>query len=185
MKDNDYDIVALQQKFEAFFIRYFPKVRNFAKILLKSDFVAEDMAQDVFVKLWQTPEVWVDTSESLDSLLYTITRNRIFDYIKHKNIEHVYREAIFEKKVLDDILSQNTPIDNLYYKEARLLMLFTLEQMPEKRRTVFTMNRFDGMKNEEIAKRLNLSVRTVEHHIYLALAELKKILLAAFFFNFL
>ncbi len=45
-------------EFEELFIQYFPKVRSFAAILLKSDQEAEDVAQDIFVKLWEEPNLW-------------------------------------------------------------------------------------------------------------------------------
>ena len=54
--------------------------------------------------------------------------------------------------------------------------------MPEQRRKVFSMSRQDGMSNQEIADRLQLSIRTVERHIYLALQELKSHLNCIFFY---
>ena len=56
--------------------------------------------------------------------------------------------------------------------------------MPEQRKKVFVMSRQQGMSNQEIADSLQLSVRTVERHIYLALQDLKKIILIASFFYF-
>ena len=56
--------------------------------------------------------------------------------------------------------------------------------MPEQRKKVFIMSRKEGLSNQEIADNLQLSVRTVERHIYLALQELKKVILIAFFLYF-
>lgn len=67
--------------------------------------------------------------------------------------------------------------DPLYYEEALLLMRLTLDRMPERRRQIFEMSRMHGLSNAEIAEQLQLSVRTVEHQIYLALKELKKTML--------
>ena len=63
-------------------------------------------------------------------------------------------------------------------------LLWRSKYMPEQRRKVFSMSRKNGMSNQEIADKLQLSVRTVERHIYLALQELKKVILIAFFFYF-
>lgn len=67
--------------------------------------------------------------------------------------------------------------DTLYYEEALLLMRLTLDRMPERRRQIFELSRMQGLSNAEIAEQLQLSVRTVEHQIYLALKELKKTML--------
>lgn len=67
--------------------------------------------------------------------------------------------------------------DPLYYEEALLLMRLTLDRMPERRRLIFEMSRMEGLSNAVIAEQLQLSVRTVEHQIYLALKELKSTML--------
>lgn len=180
-----HSIGVLNQRFEEFFTLYFPKVKNFAAQLLKSDFEAEDIAQDVFVKLWRIPDLWINDYKSAESYLFTMTKNQIFDLIKHKKVERAYQEKTMEENVLLGDLQHNDPLDTIYYKEIKLLILLTLEQMPEKRRQVFTMSRFEKMSNQEIAEKLDISVRTVEHHIYLALSELKKIIIYSFFFIFL
>lgn len=56
-------------------------------------------------------------------------------------------------------------------------MRLTLDRMPERRRQIFEMSRMQGLSNAVIAEQLQLSVRTVEHQIYLALKELKKAML--------
>ena len=56
-------------------------------------------------------------------------------------------------------------------------MRLTLDRMPERRRQIFEMSRMQGLSNAVIAEQLQLSVRTVEHQIYLALKEFKKTML--------
>lgn len=174
---NENNKKILTQKFEEFFILYFPKVKNFAAKLLKSDYEAEDIAQDVFVKLWNVPDLWINDYKSAESYLYTMTKNQILDLIKHKKVELAYQEKMMEENALFSDLGQDNPLDLLYYKEIKLLILLAMEQMPEKRRQVFTMSRFEKVSNQDIAEKLNLSIRTVEHHIYLALSDLKKIII--------
>lgn len=174
-KENNKKV--LTQKFEEFFTLYFPKVKNFAAKLLKSDYEAEDIAQDVFVKLWKVPDLWINDYKSAENYLYTMTKNQILDLIKHKKVEQAYQEKMMEESALFSDLGQDNPLDSLYYKEIKLLILLAMEQMPEKRRQVFTMSRFEKISNQDIAEKLNLSIRTVEHHIYLALSDLKKIII--------
>lgn len=66
MENNDRQI---ELKFQKFFTANFPKVKNFAQMLLKSEAEAEDVAQDVFCKLWLQPEIWLDTDRDLDNYI--------------------------------------------------------------------------------------------------------------------
>lgn len=169
-----------KKKFERFFIVTFPKVKAFSWKILKSEDDAEDIAQDVFVKLWDNPEIW-EKQDTWNSYIYTMVRNRIYNFIKHKSVEFNYQEQLAQ----EDSPSFETDIhDELYAKEIELLLKLALDSMPEQRKKVFIMSRKEGLSNQEIADNLQLSVRTVERHIYLALQELKKVILIAFFLYF-
>lgn len=167
-------------RFQAFFNKNFPKVKTFAQQLLKSEEDAEDIAQDIFVKLWENPDLWM-SREKLDSYLYTVVRNHIYNFLKHKSVELDYLEMAAEKMRIAE-LDLPKPDDELRLHELELLVQMTLERMPEQRRRVFSMSRKDGMTAQEIALKLNVSVRTVEQHIYKAIQDLKKIVLFLFFF---
>jgi|SRR5690554_5775856 len=166
-------------KFEELFIQYFPKVRAFAAILLKSEQEAEDVAQDIFVKLWEEPRLWEE--DIAKNYLYTMVKNSVFNRIKRKNLESKYIDIQLDLLDPRELSEFEDPLNEMYREELHLLLKLTLEQMPHKRREVFEMSRFQQLNNSEIAKKMNLSVRTVEQHIYLALKELKKILLIAIF----
>ena len=169
-----------KRKFEHFFIQTFPKVKAFAWKILKSEDDAEDIAQDVFVKLWSSPEIWED-QETWNNYIYVMVRNQIYNFLKHKSVELNYQEQLSQE---DSPSFEEDIHDKLYAKEIELLMKLALDNMPEQRRKVFVLSRQKGLSNQEIADRLQLSVRTVERHIYLALIDLKKIILIAFFFYF-
>ena len=146
-----------KRKFEQFFILTFPKVKAFACKILQSEEDAEDIAQDIFVKLWDNPEIW-ENKDTWDSYIYAMTRNQIYNFLKHQSVELNYQE----KFVQENASSYDFDIyDNLYAKELQLLIKLTLDNMPEQRRKVFSMSRQKGMSNQEIAEKLNLSVRTV------------------------
>lgn len=64
-----------------------------------------------------------------------------------------------------------------------LIIQLTLEKMPKRRRLIFELSRFRGLSHKEIADKLDVSIRTIEHQVYLALIELKKVLLFFIFFS--
>ena len=110
-----------------------------------------------------------------------MVRNQINTIIKHKSVEFNYQEQLAQ----EDSPSFEADIhDELYAKEIELLLKLALDSMPEQRKKVFIMSRKEGLSNQEIADNLQLSIRTVERHIYLALQELKKVILIAFFLYF-
>ena len=178
MEHND---KLVELKFQHFFTHYFPKIKNFAQMLLKSEADAEDVAQEVFCKLWLQPEIWLDNENKLDDYLFIMTRNIVFNIFKHQQIEKDYNEMAAEKIILAEITGENSILDHIYYKEMLMVIKLTLERMPTKRKTIFELSRFEKLSNKDIAEKLNVSIRTVEHHIYLALADLKKILFFLFF----
>ncbi|MCZ2585381.1 RNA polymerase sigma-70 factor [Bacteroides fragilis] len=167
-----------KKKFEQFFIMTYPKVKAFAWKLLKSEEDAEDIAQDIFAKLWTNPEIW-ENQETWNSYIYTMVRNHIYNFLKHKSIRQTYQEQYTKE---EPAISETDIHDQLYAKESELLIKLTIANMPEQRRKIFRMSRTQEKSNQEIADELDISIRTVERHIYLALIDLKKVLLTLFFF---
>ena len=159
-------------RFQAFFEKKSPKVRALAFQLLKSEEDAKDITQDIFVKLWENPDLWMNC-ERISNYLYTVERNYIYNYLKHKTVASDYLEIAAERmRVAEQELPQ--PHDEYCLHEVELLLQMALERMPEQRRRVFSMSREEEVPLGEIAERLNISVRTVERHIYKALQDLRK-----------
>lgn len=173
----------IEQQFQRFFITNFPVVKNFARMLMKSESDAEDVAQDVFLKLWMQPEIWIN-KENIDGYIYTMTKNIILNRFKHLQIEQDYQNTAATDNLLTELIGENETLNQIYYNEIQLLIQLTLEKLPEKRRYIFQLSRFKNLTNKEIAEKLNLSVRTVEHQIHLTLIELKKVLFFSFFLLF-
>src|SRR5574344_1118498 len=176
MKDD------VEIKFQRFFTVNFPKVKNFALMLLKSESDSEDVAQDVFLKLWQQPDLWLDKEVTMDGYLFVMTKNMILNIFKHQRVAQEYEEDVIDKGLLSELTGEEEALTDVYYEEMLMLVRLTLEKMPKKRKLIFEMSRFKGFSNKEIADKLDLSVRTVDHQIYLSLIELKKVLLFFIFF---
>lgn len=161
-----------REKFEELFRTMYPKVKAFAMKILQSEDDAEDIAEDIFVKLLNDFHAW-ENPETRNSFIYTLTRNHIFNFLKHKSIEQKYCSELGATDI--DYAESDDTHKTLYAKELKLLVALTIRNMPEQRRKVFIMSRTQHMSHAEIAEALNISIRTVERHIYLALKELKKV----------
>lgn len=161
-------------EFERLFNRLYPRVKLFAMQLLKHEDEAEDVAQNVFAKLWEMPEKW--SEDNVDNYVFVMTRNHVLNVIRYHKL-HESGGVNSDDNADATLPSELGADDPLYYEEALLLMRLTLDRMPERRRQIFEMSRMQGLSNAEIAEQLQLSVRTVEHQIYLALKELKKTML--------
>jgi RNA polymerase sigma-70 factor (ECF subfamily) len=169
MFEKDY---ALSKEFEAFFIQNYPRVKTFARRLLMKEQDAEDIAQDIFLKIADRPDIWQDPEQS-GKYLFTMTKNYIFNVIKHRNIERKYEQMMATEQ---PVAEEFGAADKLHAKEMELLVLYLVEQMPHQRKDIFKMSRINGFSNAQIAEKTNLSIRTVERHLYLALKDLKKAL---------
>lgn len=159
-----------KDEFKEVFYVHFDAIRNFIYYRCGDIEMASDIAQDVFLKVWEKRSML--NSHSVKSLLYKMAMDRCTDYYRKNrirmNFEH---EMIFNK---DGELS---PEDEASFRELSVTYAKALQQMPERQRIVFLMNREDGMKYAEIADCLNVSKKAVEKYISAALRFLKKRLL--------
>ena len=153
------------------YLRYASKVRDFAFRLLKDRTDAEDVTHDIFLKIWEQRR-GLGNILSFRGYLFRMTRNAVFNAYKHRQVEAGAAESPAAPQT-DDRVST-----------ADLLEMIDLavRNMPEQRRRVFCMSRYENMSYNDIAEALNISPKTVQYHISGALAELRKLLSAMAFF---
>ena len=161
--------VGNRDAFNVVFRKYYGKVSNFIDAIIKDTQAAEDIAQDIFVKLW-TRHASLTGVRSLDSYIYMMARNAAIDHIRKD------RNFAIPDEIRDTY--GNCETEELYFaSEKELIIKLVLAGMPEKRRKIFEMNRYSGLSNEEIAKKLSVSKKTIENQITLALKELRQAIL--------
>ena len=155
--------------FDAIFVKYFPKMKRFLCGFLDNEEEAEDLSQDIFVKLWQNRSV-LEGVDNLNAYLYRVAKNMVYSYF----------ERTLKAEVPVDLETEIPTSENLeeilFAKELEKLIDLTIEQMPAQRKTIFIMSRKEGVNNQDIADRLNISKRTVETHISAALSDIRKVL---------
>ena len=146
---------------------YYPKVITFLSELIADEKDVEDLSQNIFVKVWLHRST-LRNLRSFGAYLYRMCRNAAIDYGRTHRVRIPFE------------LPQNEPVgyplDESYFaQEKRFQIDHHVAQMPQKRQQVFRMSREEGKTNEEIARELGLSKKTVENHINAALRELRKL----------
>lgn len=159
--------------FEHVFLSYHTKIKHFICSLIKSEDDAEDLTQDIFMKLWHSRGM-IDTQKSFSSYMYTMARNAAFNHIKHKNVCDSYAGRV----TVSDTATGITPEDIIYAEEINLLAEMVVSQMPAQREKIYRLSRHEGLSNEEIATRLKISKKTVENQISIALKSIRKVITA-------
>lgn len=159
-----------RRAFDALFLRWYPQVHRFLRVLVKEDALSEDLAQSVFVRVWLHRES-LDPAKSLKNYLFVLSRNGAIDVFKSKR--HLVEQSL---ERTPETLSPDCTDHRTELIETNLRVLQAVEKMPPQRRAVFVMNRYQQLSTEEIAAMLGISVRTVEKHLQLALENLRNFL---------
>ena len=151
--------------FEKVFTFYYSKVSTFILGYVKTLSDAEELAQGIFVMLWQN-HTNINPEKSFDSYLYTIAKNKALNFLKRQNAS----KTIIE--VQAPTLLSHSPEEEYIALENALLIEMFVEKMPAQRRKIYQL-RQTGFTNEEIAEELGTTKRNVESQASLALKELR------------
>lgn len=153
--------------FETLFKSHFKELHSYANAMVKNDVEAEEIVQNLFLKLWEKREC-LNIHTSLRAYLYRSTYNESLNYLKHQKVKFNYlRHSEYTTK--DE--SENS--NQLDAKELEQTLHSALNRLPEACRTIFQMTRFEDLKYREIADRLNISIKTVENQMGKALRILR------------
>lgn len=163
--------------FEQMFLRFYPRFYGFALGLVKDEWVAEDVVQNVMMKVWLR-RATLKEDESLYVYIYVLVKYEVLNYFRSKRTSMI--ERLCDHNVRD---VADADIEELYrHAELRKALDEAVEMLPPRRREIFRMSRFEYMTAKEIAGRTGLSVRTVEKHLELALRDLRSRLSPLLFF---
>lgn len=159
-----------RQAFEKLFRKYYASLQRFLWGYVKNQQVAEDLVQESFVRIWENRED-LNPDKKIKTYLYKIGRNLAIDHNRHKKIVREWEE---EKKALHSFSSVDNTIDDKLHKKIMVTRVKeAIEDLPERRRLVFILSRYDGMTYKEIAEKLDISVNTVDTQICRALQTLR------------
>lgn len=157
-----------QQAYKELFTSLYSYLFHFARTLVKAKEPAEEIVSDVFIKVWEKRKE-LEKIDNLKVYLYVTTRNMAFNYLeKQKNIV---------TNPLEDLPAEFTSV---YFDPEQLMITAdmlaliqrAIDQLPPKCRMIFKLAKEDGLKYREVAEVLNISVKTVENQLAIALHKI-------------
>ena len=154
--------------FKELYRQYFVKLYRFAISLIHCKESAEEIVHDVLINLWKKRDTFTEI-ENLNTYLYVSVKNLCLNYLRdqgkhrHEDIETTYN--------LNAFISID-PESALISKEGVIALNTLINNLPAKCKLVFSLIKDDGLKYKEVALLLNISVKTVENHLAIALKKI-------------
>jgi RNA polymerase sigma-70 factor (ECF subfamily) len=157
-----------ERAFQTLFRKYYPALCSFARQFLNNSELAEETVQDLFVKIWEKREN-LNIQASVKHYLFRSVRNHCLNQLQHDKIKKQYSD-----RMLETAHQEINP--DLFYLEVDLVQRIerSINSLPPKRQEIFRLSREQGLKYKEIAETLNISVKTVEAQMGLALKYLRE-----------
>lgn len=157
--------------FNFLFDKYYSRLYYFSNRYLNMTSEAEEVVQDVFLKLWLNKDT-LDENLSIQSYLFTIVKNSVLNIIRKRTSRRNYEQ---NELFTSTAYAAESPIDVEFLELSKILQ-DAINTLPSKRKEVFLLSRYEELTNKEIAEKLGISIKTVEAQITAALKQLKIIL---------
>ena len=159
------DQVAFYNLYELYCLRLYGFVLRYIK--QKED--AEEIVQEVFVKIWESRNK-IDAYSSFESFLFTIAYNTTISLLRKRTSEKKYLEHLQSLQHPDDLPDL---IDEIHFNELNERVQLLLNELTPRQKEIYHLSREEGLSHDEIAKKLDISVNTVKKHMANTLAFLK------------
>ncbi len=149
-----------EQAFQLVFKRYYQRMFSFAGTVVKSPHLAEEIVQEVFIRLWEQRELLAEISNP-ENYFFIVIRNRAYNYLRAAANEQSRREQLWEA------MQQRAaePDSSLEAEEADRFFEKIMAKLSPQQQKVFRMSRVEGYSHQQIADELKLSKLTVKKHV--------------------
>lgn len=161
-----------ESAFEALFHLYVPKIQPVILKMVKSEAVAKDLIQDIFLSIWVSRSRLPDIL-SPSNWIFKITYNRTYSWLKQQTFRTKVNTGIGVQR--EEILANQTE-ENVSFAETSRLVKKAIHQLPPQTKRIYQLSREQGLKVHEIAEHLNISVSTVKNTIVTASKAIREYL---------
>lgn len=156
--------------FNSIYDLYSAHIYNFIKSLMYDEVGAEDLTQEVFVKLWERKD-FLNVDRNFDAYLFMIARNLVYDEWDSRFHSENYVRSLDPDRAEEGVSSSE---DAIMAGSLGEYIDTLINKLPPARRQVFLLSRKQHLSTKEIAQQMSISERTVEAHVYRALQFLRK-----------
>jgi RNA polymerase sigma-70 factor (ECF subfamily) len=156
--------------FKKVFDQYHQKLYSFILYKTKSEYIAEEVVQMAFTKLWKCRHT-LQEEYTISTQLFRIATTVLIDFLRKHNTKNAVTTRLDSLDIEKGVDSTNEKMSGA---ELQKRITEAVNDLPPVRRQVFEMSREQGMTYREIAETLSVSSKTVETHIYKALKQIKK-----------
>jgi RNA polymerase sigma-70 factor (ECF subfamily) len=163
--------------FRALYERYGSLVYSTCLRIVRDAQIAEDMVQEIFLRIWRRPESYMPQRGRFVTWLTSVTRNRAVDEIRSRNRRFRHETASPEEQEREVPAAERMdPALTAELSDQRRLILAALEDIPREQREVIELAYFGGLTQQEIAERLTQPLGTVKTRIRLGMQKLRSAL---------
>lgn len=155
--------------FEKLFRREYSGIARYANKIVRDPDIAEEIAQEVFLYIWEKREQ-INITGSLSGYLYSATKNKCINWLKSELPRIQSTLDINETDVIENV-SQRDPDQD---EKIRIMVKQAVDGLPKKCKEIFILSRYGGLTYDEIAEELDLSKKTVENQMGIALKKLRE-----------
>lgn len=161
-----------ESSLEILFYRYRDKIYGFFVQFLGDQELANDLMQDVFLRLLQSNSE-VDHITDLDGYIYQMCRNRAYDHLKKAHRDREYREYLASHLDFSSNLIKPEADKKMESDHYREILEQSLRRLPDQQRLIFNLSKREGLSHKKIAEKLNLSPITVRNHLHRAMKSIR------------
>lgn len=177
--DEQRERLLFVKHYRTFYLRYAGELIFFARQFVDT-YTAEDIVHDFFLKVWDKRSTII-VENDIKNYLYTMVQNACLDYLKHQHVKDTFMDKSLRQLKFDELRYYESSKDQLWGVDQMEAVYASIEKLPLKSRRIFKKAYLDGQKHADIAVEMDISVRTVETHVYKALKFLRKCLSTFFF----
>ncbi len=168
-----------ERAYALFFNHYYRNLRPFVLRFTKSSADAEEVLQDVFLRVWLNRDKIIDI-EHIDAWVYKVASRECLSFLRKNLSVRTTLTGIKESEEFPDPRGY-TPLDTISLEEINRAIAVVVDNMPAQRKKIYQMSRDEGLKPAEIAEALSLSVSTVKNVLTTCLKEIRAFLVRAGF----